>query len=100
MSKVEIHMESKTLVREGERHGPASSTAPAATAAGATGGHPIKGLHIERHYTKPGIEAYADVQWTTRKSVIKEPDGTIVFAVDRCEVPKEWSQLATDIIVS
>ncbi|MEA3189860.1 MAG: ribonucleoside-diphosphate reductase alpha chain [Thermoplasmata archaeon] len=58
------------------------------------------GLHVERHYTKPGVDAYAEVQWTTRKSVIKEPDGTVVFMVEKAEVPKEWSQLATDIIVS
>jgi ribonucleoside-diphosphate reductase alpha chain len=58
------------------------------------------GLHIERHYTRAGTDPYADVQWTTRKSVIKEPDGTVVFQVDAAEVPKDWSQLATDIIVS
>ncbi|MFO1535315.1 MAG: vitamin B12-dependent ribonucleotide reductase, partial [Thermoplasmatota archaeon] len=55
---------------------------------------------MERHYTKPGVDPYADVSWTTRKSVIKEPDGTVVFQVDAAEVPKDWSQLATDIIVS
>ncbi|HUR63200.1 MAG TPA: vitamin B12-dependent ribonucleotide reductase [Candidatus Thermoplasmatota archaeon] len=61
---------------------------------------PLRGLHVERHYTTPGTDPYTQVEWTTRKSVIKEPDGTVVFQVDRCEVPKEWSQLATDIIVS
>ncbi|MHB8633976.1 MAG: LAGLIDADG family homing endonuclease [Thermoplasmatota archaeon] len=58
------------------------------------------GLHIDRFYTKAGVDPYAQVQWTTRKSVIKEPDGTVVFKVDNCEVPAQWSQLATDIIVS
>ncbi|HEX2066838.1 MAG TPA: vitamin B12-dependent ribonucleotide reductase [Candidatus Thermoplasmatota archaeon] len=61
---------------------------------------PVRGLHIERHYTTLGVDPYAQVEWTTRKSVIKEPDGTVVFKVDNCEVPREWSQLATDIIVS
>jgi ribonucleoside-diphosphate reductase alpha chain len=60
--------------------------------------HP--GLRVERHYTKAGVDPFDGVEWTTRKSVIKEPDGSVVFQVDRCEVPKEWSQLATDIIVS
>ncbi|MES2154141.1 MAG: vitamin B12-dependent ribonucleotide reductase [bacterium] len=100
MSKVEIHLESKAFVREGERHGVHSAPAPGASASGKATAAPVKGLHIDRHYTKPGTDAFADVQWTTRKSVIKEPDGTVVFAVDACEVPKEWSQLATDIIVS
>ncbi|MHB1260819.1 MAG: vitamin B12-dependent ribonucleotide reductase [Thermoplasmatota archaeon] len=58
------------------------------------------GLHVGRHYTKVGVDPFDAVEWTTRKSVIKEPDGSVVFQVDRCEVPKEWSQLATDIIVS
>lgn len=60
----------------------------------------VTGLHVERHYTKQGVDPFDAVEWTTRKSVIKEPDGSVVFQVDRCEVPKEWSQLATDIIVS
>jgi ribonucleoside-diphosphate reductase alpha chain len=65
------------------------------------GGQPtVRGLHIERRFTKAGEDPYKGLEWTTRKSVIKEPDGTVVFQVDRCEVPKEWSQLATDIIVS
>jgi ribonucleoside-diphosphate reductase alpha chain len=59
-----------------------------------------QGLHVGRHYTKTGVDPFDAVEWTTRKSVIKEPDGSVVFQVDRCEVPKEWSQLATDIIVS
>ncbi|HET6399695.1 MAG TPA: vitamin B12-dependent ribonucleotide reductase [Candidatus Thermoplasmatota archaeon] len=60
----------------------------------------VRGLSIDRFYTTPGQDPYAGIEWTTRKSVIKEPDGTVVFKVDRAEVPKEWSQLATDIIVS
>ncbi|MCA1819021.1 MAG: vitamin B12-dependent ribonucleotide reductase, partial [Halobacteriales archaeon] len=77
------------VMRSREAQGPGAAT-PA----------PVRGLHIERHYTTPGTDPYVQVEWTTRKSVIKEPDGTVVFKVDNCEVPKEWSQLATDIIVS
>jgi ribonucleoside-diphosphate reductase alpha chain len=70
---------------------------PGAPGAGAPA---VRGLTIERHYTRPGVDPFSEVSWTTRKSVIKEPDGTVVFAVEKAEVPKEWSQLATDIIVS
>ena len=59
-----------------------------------------RGLTIERRYTTLGTDVYAGIEMSTRKSIIKEPDGTVVFKVDNCEVPKEWSQLATDIIVS
>ncbi len=59
-----------------------------------------RGLTIERRYTTLGTDVYAGIEMSTRKSIIKEPDGTVVFKVDNCEVPKEWSQLATDIIAS
>ena len=35
-----------------------------------------------------------------RRSVISNPDGSIVFDMNDVEVPKSWSQLATDILVS
>ena len=84
-------MNDKVLIVNRGASGPASS---------GTGAAAGRGLTVERRYTKQGTDAYAGVEWTTRKSVIKEPDGTVVFKVDNCEVPKEWSQLATDIIVS
>lgn len=63
-------------------------------------GNSHKGLKIPRRATRRGVDPFSKVEWTTRKSVIKEKDGTVVFQVDNCEVPKAWSQLATDIIVS
>jgi ribonucleoside-diphosphate reductase alpha chain len=35
-----------------------------------------------------------------RRSVITNPDGSVVFEMDDVEVPKTWSQLATDIVAS
>ncbi|HET6339963.1 MAG TPA: hypothetical protein VFG30_42425, partial [Polyangiales bacterium] len=35
-----------------------------------------------------------------RNSVITNPDGSVVFELRGAEIPKEWSQLATDIAVS
>jgi ribonucleoside-diphosphate reductase alpha chain len=86
-------MNEKVLIVKGAPGAPSTGAGSASSVAG-------RGLTIERRNTKPGADAYTGVEWTTRKSVIKEPDGTIVFKVDNCEVPKEWSQLATDIIVS
>src|SRR4051812_2126161 len=59
-----------------------------------------KGLSIERHYTQAGEDALASVLWERRQSVITNPDGSVVFKMDGAEVPAEWSQLATDIVVS
>jgi ribonucleoside-diphosphate reductase alpha chain len=59
-----------------------------------------KGLVIERHYTQAGEAPDANVVWERRQSVITNPDGSVVFKMDGAEIPAEWSQLATDIVVS
>jgi len=59
-----------------------------------------KGLVIDRHYTQAGEDALAGVVWERRQSVITNPDGSVVFKMDGAEIPAEWSQLATDIVVS
>jgi len=59
-----------------------------------------KGLTVERRYTQAGEEALASVVWERRQSVITNPDGSVVFKMDGAEIPAEWSQLATDIVVS
>ncbi len=56
------------------------------------------GLTFERHFTAQGEDPYASIQWTKKTSVIKEPDGTIVFEMKDIDIPEGWSQLATDIV--
>ncbi|MBY6165823.1 vitamin B12-dependent ribonucleotide reductase [Pseudooceanicola nitratireducens] len=55
-------------------------------------------MKIERKFTKSGQDAYAGVEFTTTSSEIRNPDGTIVFKLDDCEVPASWSQVASDVI--
>ncbi len=57
-------------------------------------------MRIARHFTEAGKDVYDCVQWTTRSSRIGNPDGSVVFEMNDAEVPKGWSQLATDIMVS
>lgn len=57
-----------------------------------------KGLKIDRLFTKKGVDAFEMVEFEKRTSKITEPDGTVVFEMKDIEVPKSWSQLATDII--
>ncbi|MCH8842695.1 MAG: vitamin B12-dependent ribonucleotide reductase [SAR324 cluster bacterium] len=59
-----------------------------------------EGMIIPRHFTREGDDPLAPVKFVKRRSVISEPDGTIVFEMDDVEVPEDWSQLATDIVVS
>ncbi len=58
------------------------------------------GIKFQRRFSRTGVNPLDDIQYTRRSSVITNPDGSVVFRMDNVEVPKEWSQLATDIIVS
>jgi ribonucleoside-diphosphate reductase alpha chain len=57
-------------------------------------------LDILRHFTQVGSDPLDAIKWTKRKSVIKEPDGTVVFEMNDAEAPEGWSQLAVDVAVS
>lgn len=57
-----------------------------------------KGLKFKRFFTKENVTAFDLFQYEYRTSVIKNPAGDEVFRLDNVEVPKEWSQVATDIL--
>ncbi|HEV7300506.1 MAG TPA: hypothetical protein VGN72_14165 [Tepidisphaeraceae bacterium] len=57
-------------------------------------------MKINRRFTKQGQDAYATVDYERRTSRISKPDGSIVFEMTDAEIPKPWSQVATDIMVS
>src|SRR3989338_4772219 len=61
---------------------------------------PSRGLSIKRKYTREGVNVLDEIEYTRRSSIITNPDGSVVFRMEDVEVPKDWSQLATDIIVS
>ncbi|MEM9499823.1 MAG: vitamin B12-dependent ribonucleotide reductase, partial [Pseudomonadota bacterium] len=55
-------------------------------------------MKIERRFTKAGQDAYAELEFVTTSSEIRNPDGTVVFRLDEVEVPAAWSQVASDVI--
>jgi ribonucleoside-diphosphate reductase alpha chain len=55
-------------------------------------------MRIERRYTKGGQSPYTSIEFRSALSEIKNPDGTTVFRQDNIQVPKAWSQVASDII--
>ncbi|MDE3236227.1 MAG: vitamin B12-dependent ribonucleotide reductase [Bacteroidota bacterium] len=57
-----------------------------------------KGLQFQRRFTKEGISAFDLFDYDYRTSVIKNPTGEVVFEMNNVEVPKQWSQIATDIL--
>ena len=58
------------------------------------------GLSVQRVFTTPGSDPLEEVQYEKRTSRIKNTNGSIVFEMLDAEVPKAWSQVATDIVVS
>jgi ribonucleoside-diphosphate reductase alpha chain len=56
------------------------------------------GLQFSRQFTKEGVSPYDMFEYDYRTSVIKNPTGEVVFQMDNVEVPKQWSQIATDIL--
>jgi len=55
-------------------------------------------LQFTRQFTKDGVSPYDMFEYDYRTSVIKDPSGKVVFQMDNVEVPKQWSQIATDIL--
>jgi len=58
----------------------------------------MKGLHFKRRFTKEGINVFDQFEYDYRSSVIRNPSGEVVFEMTNVEVPKPWSQIATDIL--
>ncbi|MEM4633980.1 MAG: hypothetical protein QW275_02380, partial [Candidatus Anstonellaceae archaeon] len=56
------------------------------------------GLQIKRFFTIEGVDPLESVEYELRSSVIKNADGSTVFEMHNIEVPKSWSQVATDIL--
>jgi ribonucleoside-diphosphate reductase alpha chain len=57
-------------------------------------------MKIERLFTTAEKSPYEQFEWAKRDSVIYNPDGSIVFEARGVDMPAQWSQLATDIMVS
>ncbi|SDI04085.1 vitamin B12-dependent ribonucleotide reductase [Lutimaribacter saemankumensis] len=55
-------------------------------------------MKIERNFTQAGQDAYAELNFVTTTSEIRNPDGTVVFKLDEVEIPDSWSQVASDVI--
>ena len=65
-----------------------------------TEAHYGNGLTFERFFTKENIHPYDALEWEIRDAVITDSKGKIVFEQRNVEVPKTWSQTATNIVVS
>src|SRR5438270_243061 len=58
------------------------------------------GISVERVFTKPGVDVFDTCEWDTRSAIITNERGEIVFEQKDVEMPKFWSQMATNVVVS
>src|SRR2546427_8158981 len=72
---------------EGATPSPPEATAP-------------RGLTVARRFVPAGIDPYDTVEWEIRSAVISGEGGETVFEQRDVEMPKPWSQLATNVVVS
>ena len=61
---------------------------------------PERALKWDRYFTQPGQDAFDTIDWEMRSAGITGEDGKSVFEQTGCEIPKPWSQLATNVVVS
>ena len=58
------------------------------------------GLRIKRLSTKLGFHPFDEIEWELRTTTIQNEKGQVIFEQRNVEVPREWSQTATNIVAS
>src|SRR5215471_2019260 len=58
------------------------------------------GLAFPRFFTEAGVDPFDEIEWDLRSAVIGSEKGEVVFEQRDVEIPKSWSQQATNIVVS
>src|SRR5574341_103092 len=91
----------KMALEEKSAGGKANGKTTAATAVVmATETKPRPGLEFKRHFTDGRISPFDAVAWERRTALIGNEKGETIFKQENVEVPKAWSQTATNIVAS
>jgi len=78
-----------------------SGKSPATEAAAAkTAGQAGKGLAFARYFTDGKTSPFDALEWEKRTALIGNEKGVTIFRQEDVEVPKSWSQTATNIVAS
>ncbi|HKI86454.1 MAG TPA: vitamin B12-dependent ribonucleotide reductase, partial [Thermoanaerobaculia bacterium] len=60
----------------------------------------VSGIRFERKFTRAGEDPFELVDWEIRDALIMNERGETVFEQREVEIPKFWSQTATNVVVS
>ncbi len=90
MTSIDLSVRSRTSPPAGS--GKSSKAAKKETRTG--------GIEIDRYFTRAGVDVYDTCEWEIRTAAISSETGTSVFEQKEVEMPKFWSQMATNVVVS
>jgi ribonucleoside-diphosphate reductase alpha chain len=88
---IDLEMDSKSKTTD---------RAPSSNGGQVNSAAPGRGVVLERFFTTAGVDPYSQVEWDLRSAVISGEDGRVVFEQKDVEVPRAWSQTATNVVVS
>jgi ribonucleoside-diphosphate reductase alpha chain len=60
----------------------------------------MTGLEFPRRFTDGKVHPFDTVEWERRTALIGNDKGQVIFRQENVEVPKSWSQTATNIVTS
>ncbi len=60
----------------------------------------VRGLKIPRFFTTPGKHPFDCVDWEVRTANLTNDKGEVIFEQEGVEVPRFWSQMATNVVAS
>jgi ribonucleoside-diphosphate reductase alpha chain len=86
-------MEGMDETDKGARKPPAEEVS-----AGPTATKSLKGLTFHRVYSDPSVSPYDALEWELRTAAITSEKGEVIFEQKNVEVPRSWSQTATNIV--
>ena len=55
---------------------------------------------VPRVFSTEGVSPFDQVDWEIRTAEIKDEKGRLIFQQVDCEIPRAWSQLATNVVAS
>ncbi|MGZ3469114.1 MAG: vitamin B12-dependent ribonucleotide reductase [Isosphaeraceae bacterium] len=58
------------------------------------------GMEVARVFSTEGVSPFDRIEWDFRTAEIKDEHGRTIFQQTDCEIPRGWSQLATNVVAS
>ncbi|HEX7880568.1 MAG TPA: vitamin B12-dependent ribonucleotide reductase [Candidatus Eisenbacteria bacterium] len=74
--------------------------APRATRSPNGSGSGHHGLRFDRRNSRPDVNPFEELEWDLRTAAISSEKGELIFEQKDVEIPKNWSMMATNVVVS